>query len=106
MKKLVSLAAVAAVAVVAAPAFAADESSQPVQAAADAAAAAPVSIRSGKMLYSSNGQRIASIYRVTEAGDPQVILNSKLITVPASTLSDVNGKITTSLTKADLGRTR
>lgn len=57
------------------------------------------------MLYGSNGQRIAAIYRVSE-GNPQVILNGKLVTVPASSLSDVGGKVTTSLTKAELGRTR
>ena len=70
------------------------------------AAAGTVAINAGKMLYSSNGQRVAAIYRVNAEGNPQVILNGKLITVPSSTLSDVNGKVTTSLTKQELGRAK
>ncbi len=104
MTKFAPFAAVAALAVLAAPvaAFAA-ESSQSVRAATDASAAA-VAVNAGKMLYSSNGQRVAAIYRVTAEGNPQVILNGKLVTVPASSLSDVGGKVTTSLTKSELGR--
>jgi hypothetical protein len=104
MTKFAPLAALAALAVLAAPAaiFAA-ESSQSVRAATDAASGA-VAVNAGKMLYASNGSRIASIYRVTTEGNPQVILNGKLVTVPASTLSDVNGKVTTSLSKTELSR--
>jgi hypothetical protein len=103
MKKFAALAAVATLAVFATPAAFAAESSQSVRAATDAAAGS-VAVNAGKMLYASNGQRIAAIYRVTAEGNPQVILNGKLVTVPASTLSDVNGKVTTSLTKSELGR--
>jgi hypothetical protein len=103
MTKFVALAAVATLAVFATPAAFAAESSQTVRAATDAAAGT-VAVNAGKMLYASNGQRIAAIYRVTSDGNPQVILNGKLVTVPASTLSDVNGKVTTSLTKQELGR--
>jgi hypothetical protein len=103
MKKFAALAAVATLAVFATPAAFAAESSQSVRAATDATAGA-VAVNAGKMLYASNGQRIAAIYRVTSEGNPQVILNGKLVTVPASTLSDVNGKVTTSLSKQDLGR--
>jgi hypothetical protein len=102
MTKFAPFAAVAALALVASPVFAA-ETSQSVRAAADATQAS-VAVNAGKMLYGSNGQRIAAIYRVNAAGAPQVILDGKLVTVPAGTLSDVNGKITTSLTKKDLGR--
>jgi hypothetical protein len=102
MSKFAPFAALAAVAILAAPVAAFAESSQSVRAATDAAAT--VDVNAGKMLYAGNGQRIAAIYRVTAEGNPQVILNGKLITVPASTLSDVNGKVTTSLTKKELGR--
>ena len=105
MTKFAPLAAVAAFAVLAAPAALFAESSQNVRAAAEAPAAA-VAVNAGKMLYSSNGQRVAAIYRVNAEGNPQVILNGKLVTVPASTLSDVNGKVTTSLTKSELGRAK
>jgi hypothetical protein len=102
MKKFVALAAVATVALFSTPAAFAAESSESVRAATESAAAA-VQVKAGKMLY-SNGQRVAAIYRVTAQGNPQVILNGKLITVQASTLTEVNGKITTSLTKQEVGR--
>lgn len=105
MKKLAALAAVATLAVFTTPAAFAAESSQSVRAATDAVAGT-VAVNAGKMLYGSNGQRIAAIYRVTAEGNPQVILNGKLVTVPASTLSDVNGKVATSLTKSELGRAK
>lgn len=65
-------------------------------------AAAPVKITSGKMLYSSTGNRIAPIYRVNADGDPQVIVEGRLITVPSTSLSTVDGKITTTLTKKQI----
>jgi len=102
MKKFAALAAVATLVVFATPAAFAAESSQSVRAATDAVAGS-VAVNAGKMLYSSDGHRIAAVYRVTSEGNPQVILNGKLVTVPASTLSEVNGKVTTSLSKTELG---
>lgn len=102
MNKFVALAAVATLAVFATPAAFAAESSESVRAATDAAASA-VTPKAGTMLYSA-GNRVAAIYRIASDGNPQIILNGKLVTVPASTLSSVNGKTTTTLTKAELGR--
>jgi hypothetical protein len=102
MKKLALLAALATVAV--APAALAGETTQSVREVTEAAGT--VDVDAGKMLYSSSGHRIASVYRVTAEGNPQVILDGRLVTVPASTLSDVNGKLTTSLSKRDLARSR
>jgi hypothetical protein len=79
------------------------ETSQSVQAAAEAS---PVAVNAGKMIYGPNGQRIAPAYRVTSEGTVQVILNGKLVNIPASTLSDANGKVTTSLTKKELTSAR
>lgn len=92
MKKFVSLAAAVAVMSVALPSavFAED------------AAAPAVEVKARKMLYDASGNRLAIIYRVTAEGNPQVILNGRMLTVPASTLSEMNGKITTSLTKAEI----
>lgn len=98
MKKIAL--ALAAFAVVPATAYAADN--QGVQAGAQAAAQAAVTVAPGKMLYTAQGARVGSVYRVTSAGSAQVILDGRLITVPAATLSTVNGKLTTSLTKNDL----
>jgi hypothetical protein len=101
MKKLVVLAALATVAL--APAAYASETSQSVRAATEGAG---VQVDTGKMLYSSTGHRIASVYRVTSEGNPQVILDGRLVTVPASTLTEVDGKLTTSLSKRDLARSK
>jgi hypothetical protein len=67
-------------------------------------AASTVTATVGKMIYGANGQRIAAVYRVTQSGAVQVILDGKLITVPASSLSEASGKVTTSLTKTELRR--
>jgi hypothetical protein len=100
MKKFAILAALATVAFV--PAAHAAET-QNVQAATEGAG---VDVDAGKMLYSAAGHRIASVYRVNAQGNPQVILDGRLITVPASTLSEANGKLTTSLTKRELVRSK
>jgi hypothetical protein len=56
----------------------------------------------GKMLISANGARLAPVYRVGADGSAQIIIDGKLVTVPANTLSSVNGKLTTSLTKSEV----
>jgi hypothetical protein len=56
----------------------------------------------GKMLLASNGARLGAVYRVTSDGSAQLIVDGKMVTVPATTLSVVDGKLTTSLTKNDL----
>lgn len=99
MKKFATLVAVAAIASVPAVAFA--ETTQ-VREATEEAAAGAVSVNAGKMLYAADGYRIAPIYRVTADGNPQVILNGRLVTVPASSLSDAGGKVTTSMSKKEL----
>lgn len=58
----------------------------------------------GQTLYDASGARIGKVYRINSEGDPQVILNGKLVTVPASTLSSAQGKLTTSLAKKEIGR--
>jgi hypothetical protein len=42
------------------------------------------------------------VYRVTGDGSAQLIVDGKLVTVPASTLSVVDGKLTTSLSKSEV----
>jgi hypothetical protein len=68
---------------------------------AENAAAAPIAHK-GKMLYSANGGRLASVYRVDDDGAVALILDGKMRTVPADTLSVVDGKLTTRLSKADV----
>ena len=75
-------------------------------ASAQESTAASVAVSAGKQLYDNAGRRVGTVYRMSAEGNPQVILNGKLVTIPASTLSDQNGKITTSLSKADLERSK
>lgn len=105
MNKFAPLALIATAVTFAIPgvAFAA-EGTQQVAAVADEVAA--LEVNAGSMLYGTDGKRIASIYRVTADGNPQVILNGRLMTVPASSLSNANGKVTTSLTKRDILKSR
>jgi hypothetical protein len=56
----------------------------------------------GQMLLSSNGARLGTVNRVTADGSAQIIIDGKLVTVPAATLSTVNGKLTTSLSKNEV----
>jgi hypothetical protein len=56
----------------------------------------------GKLLVAANGARLGQVYRVASDGDVQMIIDGKLITVPASTLSSVDGKLTTSLSKSEV----
>jgi hypothetical protein len=54
------------------------------------------------MLYTASGDRLAAIYRVAADGNAQIILNGKMVNVPASSLTAADGKLTTSLSKKDL----
>jgi len=68
------------------------------QNSSSAAAAAAVAEK-GKMLVSANGSRLGTVYRVGPDGAVQMILDGKMITIPASTLSSVDGRLVTSLSK-------
>jgi hypothetical protein len=71
-----------------------------VSAADDATGA--VSAVKGNMLVSANGARLAPVYRVGADGSPQIIIEGRLVTIPATTLSMSGGKLTTSLTKSEV----
>jgi len=60
----------------------------------------------GKMLLAANGARLGAVYRVTDDGSAQLIVDGKLVTIPAATLSVVDGKVTTSLSKSDIRKLR
>jgi hypothetical protein len=68
---------------------------------APAATAAAAVATKGKMLVAVDGARLAPVYRVASDG-PQIILDGRLVTVPGNTLSMVDGKLTTSLTKGQI----
>jgi hypothetical protein len=71
--------------------------------AVHAQTAAP-KIVEGKMVYAANGQRLAPVYRVNADGSVQMIMEGRLVTVPATVLSEVNGKLTSSENKGELLR--
>jgi hypothetical protein len=54
------------------------------------------------MLISANGTRLGQVYRVGADGSAQIIIDGKMVTVPAATLSMSTGKLTTSLTKSEV----
>jgi hypothetical protein len=56
----------------------------------------------GKELITANGAHLGEVYRVGPDGSPQIILDGKFVTVPATSLSNVDGKLTTSLTKTEV----
>jgi hypothetical protein len=72
-------------------------------AAETASASVPVKVTVSQPLFDSHGKRIGNVYRVAADGSPQLIIDEgRLVTVPATTLSEANGKLTTSLTKRDV----
>jgi hypothetical protein len=93
MKLIAIAAALASLAV--APASLATETSQSTRSATEAAAA--VQLKKGDVLYSSSGRRLGSVYRVTPEGDAQVIIQSRMVTVPAAVISEVDGKLVASV---------
>jgi hypothetical protein len=68
---------------------------------AGAEAAAPV-VSKGTMLFSADGGRLGPVYRVTPDGSAQLIIDAKMVTIPASTIANKDGKLTTSLKKTEV----
>jgi hypothetical protein len=60
----------------------------------------------GKMLVAANGARLGAVYRVASDGSAQLIVDGKMVTVPVNTLSVVDGKLTTTLSKSDIRKLR
>jgi|GEM_PF-785223 len=55
-------------------------------------------------LYDATGSSVAKVNRVTETGDVLVIYKGKVRRIDASTLSESEGKLMTSLTKTEIRR--
>jgi hypothetical protein len=64
--------------------------------------AAPAAVTKGSMLIAANGTRLGAVYRVGSDGSAQLIIDGKMVTIPAATLSVAGGKLTTSLTKSQV----
>jgi len=105
MTKIVRCIAVA-LAVLAAPAAIAQTAAEP--AASPAPAAAPV-VKAGAILTSAEGRKVGRIERIVKAKDgtplsASVILDSRFVFVPVSTISAKEKGFSTSLTRAELSR--
>ena len=61
-------------------------------------ATSPVAAK-GQIVVAADGARLGTVYRVAPDGGVQMIFGGKMITVPASTLSSVDGRLVTSLSK-------
>lgn len=55
-------------------------------------------------LFDATGASVAKVNRVTDAGDVLVIYKGKVRRIEASTLSNTDGKLVTSLTKTEIRR--
>jgi hypothetical protein len=58
--------------------------------------------KEGSLLYSEDGHRLGTVYKVGEDGSVKLIFNDKMVVIPANTLSEAKGKLTTTLTKTDV----
>jgi hypothetical protein len=68
---------------------------------------APVHAKEGWALYSKDGRWLGTVYKVGEDGSVKLFLNDRMVVIPASTLLQVDGKLSTKLTKSDVyGLTR
>lgn len=60
----------------------------------------------GQMLSSADRSRLGSVLRVNGDGSVAIIFDSRLLTIPASTLKSTGGKLTTSLSKREIASLR
>lgn len=56
----------------------------------------------GKMLFDNGGKQLGVIYKVTADGSAQLIIDGKLVTIPANTLKDGADRVETSLSKSQV----
>lgn len=69
---------------------------------AETASEATAVVTKGVMLFSADGSRLGAVYRVTEDGSAQIIIDTKMVTVPVTTISTKDGKLITTLKKAQV----
>ncbi|QIG80719.1 hypothetical protein [Stakelama tenebrarum] len=99
MKKLLPL--VIASLAVATPAAAQAQDPTPTEETTTAVAATE-----GTMIYDASGRRLGSVYAVGEDGSAQILYRGKKVVIPAETLSEADGKLLTSMSRADVARAR
>jgi hypothetical protein len=98
---------IALLSVVAAGSAFAEEATTTIASTAVVAAAAPAStiaVEVGQVVVSTDGGRLGRVQRVAADGSPRVILRglSELYAVPLSTVTVVDGRVVTTLTRAEI----
>jgi hypothetical protein len=71
---------------------------------AQTAAPAPVKLTSGQVLRDVDMNKLGPISQVNGDGSVQIIYEQRLVTIPAASLSVVDGKAKTSLSRKDLAK--
>ncbi|WP_242124249.1 hypothetical protein [Sphingobium sp. Sx8-8] len=94
------LAAMAVAVLAASASHAAQNSDSPATAAPAAARVAKV----GDVLRDSGAARLGAVTRVMADGSVQIIVGTRFVVVPASTLSVTDGKLTTSLSRHEVSK--
>lgn len=69
-----------------------------------AAPAQPVKLSAGQVLRDADMNRLGPISQVNGDGSVQIIYEQHLVTIPAASLSIVDGKAKTSLSRRDLAK--
>ena len=66
------------------------------------AATSHANAKPGDMLDDANGARLAPVDQVDDDGAVEIIIDGRVVVVPADTLSKVNGHLMTSLKKPQI----
>jgi hypothetical protein len=69
---------------------------------AETATEAAAVVTKGVMLFSADGSRLGAVYRVADDGSAQIIIDTKMVTVPVATIATKEGKLVTTLKKAQV----
>ncbi len=97
MRKYLTIAA-AMMFIASTPAFANEE------APATTAEAAPLNLKVGEFVAGADGKRIGRIYQVSKEGNAEIINGIRMLVVPAATMSRVDGKVVSTLSRRDLNK--
>jgi hypothetical protein len=71
---------------------------------AEASSVQPVAAKRGATIFDKTATRLGTVLAVRDNGAVVINFRSARVTVPAETLSIVDGKLMTSLTKAEVGK--
>lgn len=71
---------------------------------AQASVSAPLVAKRGATVFDNGANRIGTVLAVRDNGSVVINFRSARVTLPVETLALVNGKLTTSLSKAEVGK--